>query len=220
MSSSKPYSGIPLDQRRTWVVPRWLKDVFVAFALAAVLAVAIGKYLQVFGRTAERAKLAVDAQDVEPPRAAVPIVLPARGGGTFDLASHRGKLVLVNLWATWCPPCIEEMPSLANLAGLVDPASMTVVAVTVDTSWAPVDKLFAGRAPPYAVGLDRDGRVSLAYGTSKYPETYLVDADGNVRLKFVGPRDWSDQRMLSLLEQYGARRVTKSSGPEPKAHSG
>lgn len=218
MSAGKPYSGIPLDEKRAWIVPRWLKEAFVGFAIAALLAVGVSKYLQLSSGPLERAKAAVDAGAISGKAPA--ILLPRRGGGTFDLSQARGKLTLVNLWATWCPPCVQEMPSLGRLAQLMDPQSLQVVAVTVDKSWAPVDKFFEGKPTPYAIVLDADSQTSLAYGTNKFPETYLVDAEGNLKLKFVGPRDWSDQRIVLLLEQLGAKRLAGSSGPEPKAHSG
>jgi thiol-disulfide isomerase/thioredoxin len=216
--SDKPYSGIPLDERRTWVVPRWLKEVFVALAVTSVLAVGISKYLSIFGNKVERAKAAVDAQDIA--GAALPIQLPQRGGGTFNLASARGKVVLVNFWATWCAPCREEMPSLGRLASLMDPRTFQLVAVSVDDGWDPIETFFSKQPTPYPIALDKGASVSLGYGTSKFPETYLVDAHGNLKLKFIGARDWSDARVLALLEQMGAKRATKSSGPEPKAHSG
>ena len=219
MSGGKPYSGIPLDEKRVWMVPRWLKDAFVGFALAAVLAVAVGKYFQLFGNRLERAKAAVDAQDlpVEPARA---ILLPKRGGGNYDLSQARGKLTLVNFWATWCEPCRQEMPSLARLVSQLEPQRFELVAVSVDDAWEPIEKFFEGKPTPYAIALDMGGRTSISYGTSKFPETYIIDAQGNVKLKFVGPRDWSDGRILALLEQLGAKRTTRSAGPEPKAHSG
>jgi len=77
---SKPYSGIPIDEKRTWVVPRWLKEAFVAFALVAVLAVGISKGVQHFGGAGERARSAVEADELAG-GPATPFKLPARGGG-------------------------------------------------------------------------------------------------------------------------------------------
>jgi len=204
MSDSKPYSGIPLDQRRVWKVPRWLKEAFVAVAVVSVAGVGVAKLLLSPSKI-ERAKSMVEAQDVEP-RDATPIVLPARGGGTFDLAALRGKLVLVNFWATWCPPCREEMPSLARLASALDTGTFQLVAVSVDDGWEQIEKFLEKKPTGYPIVLDKGAAVSRAYGTSKYPETYLIDAQGRMKVKFVGPRDWSDPRILTLLEQYGARR--------------
>jgi thiol-disulfide isomerase/thioredoxin len=201
---SKPYSGIPIDEKRTWVVPRWLKEAFVAFALVSVVAVGISKGMQHFGGEAERARSAVDADEADP-YPAPGFRLPSRGGGEVDLSALRGKLVLVNFWATWCPPCREEMPSLSRLAQRYDPGSFEVVTVSVDDGWAPVEKFLAKNAP-FRVALDQGARISRAYGTTKFPESYLVDREGKVRLKFVGPRDWGDADVAKLLQSYGARR--------------
>jgi thiol-disulfide isomerase/thioredoxin len=202
---SKPYSGIPIDEKRTWVVPRWLKEAFVAFAVVAVAAVAISKSVQHFGGATERARGAVEADEMDG-APAMAFKLPARGGGQVDLGALRGKLVLVNFWATWCPPCREEMPSLTQLAQSYDPRSLEVLAVSVDEGWQPIDQFLATPVTPYKVVLDEGAKVSRAWGTSKFPETYLVDRDGKVRLKFVGPRNWTDPNMAVLLQSFGARK--------------
>ncbi len=84
--SSKPYSGIPLDEKRTWIVPRWMKEAFVAFAAVAVLAVGISKAVAHWGGRTERAKGAVEADDLDG-HAAPDFKLPMRGGGDVQLAS-------------------------------------------------------------------------------------------------------------------------------------
>ena len=198
------YSSMPKDARRTWIVPRSLKEAFVAFALVAILAVGISKAVQHFGGRFERARSAVDADDMEQ-RPAPPFRLPARGGGELELSKLRGKLVLVNFWATWCPPCRDEMPSLEKLAASLEPGSFEIVAVSVDEGWAPVEKFLSPRTP-LRVALDDGARTSRIYGSSKFPESYLVDEQGNLRLKFVGPRQWDDPNMYKLLESLGARR--------------
>jgi len=202
---SKPYSGIPIDEKRTWVVPRWLKEAFVAFAVVAVLAVGISKSVQHFGGAKERAQSAVAADELSGDPAA-PFHLPARGGGQVELAALKGKLVLVNFWATWCPPCRDEMPSLTRLAQSFDRQSFEVLAVSVDDGWEPIDKFLAQPSTPFRVALDSGAKVSRLYGTTKFPESYLVDRDGKLLLKFVGPRNWTDPNMGALLEAYGARR--------------
>ena len=85
---SKPYSGIPLDEKRTWVVPRWLKEAFVAFAIVSVLAVGISKGVQHFGGVTDRARGAVEADQIDG-KPAFSFRLPARGGGEVDLSSRR-----------------------------------------------------------------------------------------------------------------------------------
>jgi thiol-disulfide isomerase/thioredoxin len=188
------YSGIPVNEKRTWVVPRWLKEAFVAFALVSVLAVGISKAVQHFGGRTDRAKGALEADDLD----------GAPAPASQELAALKGKLVLVNFWATWCPPCREEMPSLIQLAQSFDPASFEVLSISVDDGWDVVNKFFA-RPPPFKLALDKGAKLSQAYGTSKFPESYLVDREGRLKLKFVGPRNWADPNFRTLLESYGAR---------------
>jgi thiol-disulfide isomerase/thioredoxin len=200
---SDAYSGIPINEKRTWVVPRWLKEAFVAFALVSLIAIAASKGLQHYGNRVERARSSIEADEVDG-RAAQALQLPVRGGGQLDLSSLKGKPVLVNFWATWCPPCREEMPSLAKLAQSFDPASFEVLTVSVDDGWQPVEK-FLGKPAPFRVVLDEGAQVSRLWGTSKFPESYLIDKDGRVRLKFVGPRNWMDPNVATVLESYGAK---------------
>ena len=79
--------------------------------------------------------------------------------------------------------------------------------MSVDEGWAPVDKFLAAPKTPFRVALDEGAAVSRAYGTSKFPESYLLDRDGKLRLKFVGPRNWTNPNMVALLQSYGARRL-------------
>ena len=198
--------GLPVESRKPWVVPRWLKEAFVGVAAVALISLGVAKFFQLYGSRFERAKNAMQAQDVEGP--ARNIVLPRRGGGTYDLADSRGKIVLVNFWATWCAPCRDEMPSLAKLSQAMDPATFQLVAVSVDETWAPIEGFFEGKPTPYPVVLDPKGeRFSMPYGTTKFPETYLLDRQGNLKLKFVGPRSWNEENVIALLEQVGAKRV-------------
>jgi peroxiredoxin len=203
---SRGYSSMPKAARRTWVVPRWLKEAFVAFAVIAIAAVAVSKAVQHFGGKASRAAGAMDADELRA-APAPPFSLPDRDGKPVDLSAYRGKVVLLNFWATWCPPCREEEPSLRKLARAMDPSTFQLVAVSVDEGgWPAIDKFFGGNSPPYAVALDRDARISQTYGTKRFPESYLVDSSGTLRLKFIGPRNWSDPAVFTLLDSYGARK--------------
>jgi thiol-disulfide isomerase/thioredoxin len=199
---SKAYSGIPINEKRTWVVPRWLKEAFVAFALVSGAAIAISKGVQHFGSRLESARSSIEADELNQPAEA--LQLPVRGGGQIELSALKGKAVLVNFWATWCPPCREEMPSLTRLAQSFDPQTFEVVTVSVDDGWQPVDK-FLGKPVSFRVALDEGALVSRRWGTTKFPESYLIDRDGRLRLKFVGPRNWMDPNVAVVLESYGAR---------------
>jgi cytochrome c biogenesis protein CcmG, thiol:disulfide interchange protein DsbE len=202
---SRAYSGIPVEGKKTWVVPRLVKEIFVAFAVVSIAVVAISKGVQHWGGKLARAAGALEADEL-PAAQAPAFKLPLHDGKTLDLAQYRGKVVLLNFWATWCPPCREEEPSLRKLASSLDPAKFEIVAVSVDDDWDAIDKYFAGAKPPYTVALDRGAEVSQRYGTTKFPESYLIDETGKLRLKFVGPRNWTDGNVYSLLSALGVDR--------------
>lgn len=202
--AKKQYSGMEYQAARTWTVPRWLKEAFVAFAAAVLAVLLASKVVQHAGGRGERARALLEADELDG-RPAFPFQLPARGGGTLDLSQLRGKVVLVNFWASWCEPCREEEPSLQALAASLPRGSFEVVAVSVDDAWAPVDRFFGGKTPAYAVALDRGAAVSQRYGTRQFPESYLLDREGRLKLKFVGPRNWTDPNVLALLESLGVK---------------
>ena len=181
------------------------------WSLAVCLVVAVGTFaarkisLETIS-VLEQSRATLDAREL-PREAAIAFALPMRDGETLDFEQLKGKVVLVTFWTSWCPPCRAEEPSLRELATMFSRDSFQLVAVSADDGWDAVDKFFAGRKPPYSVALDRGAIVSRSWGTTKFPESYLVDASGNLRLKFAGPRDWTDLDVLTLLQELGARRA-------------
>lgn len=131
----------------------------------------------------------------------------SRKGGVFRLSSLRGKYVLLNFWATWCPPCVEEMPSLLRFASFARGwKNLVVVAASMDEEWEPVVRLM--RSMPARDGadavelvLDRSGRSASQYGTSKYPETFLIDPGFRVVRKFAGSQNWMEEGWLRWISE-------------------
>lgn len=144
------------------------------------------------------------------------IDLPQLDGGRFSLASARGEVVFVNFWATWCPPCRDEMPTMVRLGRELAeryPGKFRMVAVSVDEDWSAV-KEYLG-APPFSgqlgitVALDADQAATKAYYCAsrggvcpalKFPETYIIDKAGRLVAYVVGPRDWSEPAVRAFLE--------------------
>jgi len=131
--------------------------------------------------------------------------LPCLGGERIRLADLAGRVVMVNFWATWCEPCIMEMPSLEKLREQLEGPGFELVTISVDEEPGAPARLLSqlarvpgGRVPGYVVALDPGGKLAAAYGTSKFPETYVIGADGKLLVRFIGPRDWS-QPMYSRL---------------------
>lgn len=123
-------------------------------------------------------------------------------GRIVRLADFRGRPLLVNLWATWCAPCIVEMPSLDRLA-VREGEAMEILALSQDVAGrAPVERFFAGRdfarLEPY---LDADMGVMTALGLDTLPTTILYDADGREVWRMVGMADWESERAARLLTE-------------------
>ena len=122
------------------------------------------------------------------------------------LESLRGRWVLLNFWFTDCAPCRDEMPSLHKLAKRLGPKGMAVIALSVDPSWAKVrafhanDLALGDAEPAYTLWLDERKITPTRFGTFKFPETFLLDPEGKLRARFVGPRDWSSPDAFALFE--------------------
>ena len=134
------------------------------------------------------------------PRAAPALELPDLGGTTRSLVDWRGQVVLVNFWATWCPPCLEEMPSLQRLAERLRGQPFAVVAVNV----AEMERRVAHRAQQmgldFPVLLDADGAAFKAWGGKGLPTTVLIDRDGRVRYLGLGPLEWDGVEAATAVE--------------------
>jgi thiol-disulfide isomerase/thioredoxin len=125
-------------------------------------------------------------------------------GDLFTTATLGGKPFLISFWASWCPPCVEEMPSFLRYAARARTQGVEVLAVSGDKGWADVHKFFSGmklqtEKLPMTVIMDRESVASRAYGTDKLPETYLVDSKGVIVKKFIGAQNWDSEEALKWL---------------------
>ena len=115
------------------------------------------------------------------------------------LHDYKGQVVLVNFWASWCAPCIEETPSLIQLSQKVKDKGVTVVGVSIDVDEAAYKKFLQQHNVTFTTVRDPDQKSSSLYGTTGWPETFVVDRQGVLRRKFVGPVDWNDPEIVSYL---------------------
>ena len=125
--------------------------------------------------------------------------LPDANGKIVSLRQQLGHPVLLNFWATWCPPCVDEVPSLEDLARRIDGTDLRMLAVSVDDDWAAIRRFFVNGSK-IGVLLDESHKVPKTFGTEKYPETFLIDAAGRVRYYFINKRDWSRPEAVACLE--------------------
>jgi thiol-disulfide isomerase/thioredoxin len=158
-----------------------------------------------------------NAFDVTPaarPAPAPPLLGATQEGRPFTVAEGRGQVLFVNFWATWCPPCRDEMPSMLQLGRELSsryPGKFRMVAVSVDDGWPEVNAFFGGKLPEGVTWLrDADQETTRAYycqargscpDSFKFPETYVVDASGKLVSYVVGPRDWGDPAARAFLER-------------------
>ncbi len=118
----------------------------------------------------------------------------------IHLYEHRGHVVLVNFWATWCPPCIEEAPSLEKLSVEMSKMGVEVIGVSVDQDPGAIKIFVTEYHLSFPIARDPDQAVASKFGTFKFPETYILDRDGRVAEKIIGARDWEDPLMVSFVE--------------------
>jgi peroxiredoxin len=121
------------------------------------------------------------------------------------LADYRGKVVLVNVWATWCPPCRGEMEPLAQLYERYHGRGFTVLAVSVDENPKAVRSFLKKMPLPFPVLLDPESKVAAAYRVFAYPTSVLVDRNGRVAEIITGAREWLDPEFTARLEKLLAK---------------
>ena len=119
---------------------------------------------------------------------------------TVTLSQLRGKPVLLNFWASWCAPCVEEMPSLVQLQKIVGD-KVTVLAVSEDADNNAYQQFVRDHNVDLLTVRDVRESVNGQYGTFKFPETYVIDKDGVIRRKFIGAIDWTNPEIVDYLNK-------------------
>jgi peroxiredoxin len=123
-------------------------------------------------------------------------------GKSVRLADLKGKVVMVHFWATWCPSCIEEMPTLERLYRSLPGKDFLMLAVSEDEGGAgAVASFIRQNSLNFPVLLDPESEVARLYGTYKLPETYIVDRKGVVRYKAIGPQDWTNPLNIQIVRK-------------------
>lgn len=128
--------------------------------------------------------------------------LKAPDGRKVSLKDFKGKVVFLNFWATWCPPCVAEMPAMEALHKKFKDKGLFVIAVNSEESVNKVSKFIKKRSYTFLVLLDEDGSVANdSYRAIGFPTTYLIDKLGNVVGKAEGARDWDSRESVKLIEE-------------------
>jgi thiol-disulfide isomerase/thioredoxin len=119
------------------------------------------------------------------------------GPKTISLSDYRGKVVLLNFWASWCPPCLEELPSLNALQQQMP--GVIVLGVDFDDEEDAYHQFLQDHPSHFLTIRDAQDKSSHAYGTTRPPETYVIDKQGIIRRKFIGPQDWTGPEIENYL---------------------
>jgi len=120
---------------------------------------------------------------------------------TVALKDLRGKVVVLNFWATWCPPCVEEMPSLVRMQKELKDKGVTVLAVSVDDDARQYRQFLEKNKVDLLTVRDPRQQSNELYGSFKFPETYIIDRQGVLRRKFIGPVDWTKPDVIDYLSR-------------------
>jgi peroxiredoxin len=120
-------------------------------------------------------------------------------GKEVKLSDFRGKVVVLNFWATWCPPCVEEASSFNQLQKRIRPLGETVLGVSLDDDPDAYSNFLKTYNIDFPTFRDTSKKIAADYGTSMYPETYIIDRQGRIDRKIIGPQDWTNPEMLAYL---------------------
>jgi cytochrome c biogenesis protein CcmG, thiol:disulfide interchange protein DsbE len=120
---------------------------------------------------------------------------------TVALNQFRGQVVVLNFWATWCPPCVEEMPSLVEMQRRMKAKGVTVVAVSIDVDENAYHQFVKDHGVNLLTVRDPEQKSPRLYGTRGWPETFIIDRNGVLRRKFIGPIDWTGPEITDFLSK-------------------
>ncbi len=139
-------------------------------------------------------------QKFEEPLVAPDFTLKDLKGNQVALKNFKGRVVFLNFWATWCPPCRREMPAMERLYKKLKDRGLVILAVDMQESEKLVKAFMSDFSLSFPALLDLDGDISFLYGIRGLPSTYIIDREGMIIGKAVGPRDWASQDALQLFQ--------------------
>ena len=116
-----------------------------------------------------------------------------------SLNQFRGQVVILNFWATWCPPCDQELPSLMDMQDRMRARGVVVVGVSIDVDGDAYHRYLKQRNVNFVTVRDPEQKVAAMYGTSGWPESYIIDRQGVLRRKIVGPINWDSPDVVQFL---------------------
>ena len=135
-------------------------------------------------------------------RPAPDFTLPGLDGRSVSLSDYRGKVVVVNVWATWCPPCVDEMPSLEKLYQEFKNESFEILAISIDSDGiTAVPPFLKKHGLTFPVLLDSQATIRSSYRTTGVPETFIINKKGILVKKVIGPLNWAAPEVLRYIRE-------------------
>jgi peroxiredoxin len=177
--------------------------VVTAIAVAAVMRSPAPPAARVPSGPVETAIKELDLIRPSPPKPAEDFAVRTPRGRTFRLSEQRGKIVFINFWATWCPPCREEMPALERLYERTKHTGVEMLAISVDADPASITPFLGEQPFTFTIGLDPKMSVANTYGVRGLPASFIVDREGNLAAIAFGPRAWDNPASQTLMGGLG-----------------
>ena len=151
------------------------------------------------------------------PVAALDFEASTPDGKRVRLKDFRGKVVFLNFWATWCVPCRQEMPAMERLAKKMEGRGFKILAVNLMETTAQVRKFLEEVPVTFTIVMDTTGEISETYGATSLPLTYIIDKEGQVIHRALGPREWDGKESLALFDKLTADGTTAAARRAPTA---
>ena len=138
-------------------------------------------------------------REFEPPFPAAKFSLVDLDDNVHTLADYKGKPLIVNFWATWCPPCRAEMPSMERAWKKIEPEGIAMIGINVGENFDQVFGFTADIDVSFPLLLDTDGQVTNAWPIQGLPTTYILNPDGEMVYRMIGSREWDDETLLDAI---------------------
>jgi peroxiredoxin len=172
-------------------MPRAKTDLILKSGIAVLLGLLV---FVIYGAIHEKV---VEVGDTAPE-----FTITTDAGRTISRDDFGGKLLVLNFWATWCPPCVQEMPSLEQFSRDFSKEGVVVLGISVDKD-PNVYRNFLERAGvSFLTARDPENKINAEYGTFKYPETYVINPSGRVVQKIIGPETWTAPRITQMIRSH------------------
>ena len=169
--------------------------------LFTILIVIIASVLLIVLLRKERDSTLTTTRRIQPGLEAPNFTFPDLNGRKLSLSSYRGKVVLVNVWATWCPPCRQEMPSMQRLYQRFKGGNFEILAVSIDSTGQEAVAPFMGKMNlTFPALLDPSETIKPLYGLTGVPESFIIDKEGIIVEKIIGPIDWATPKVFLFFE--------------------